>query len=46
MASVSTLVLGLANTREACQVAPQELCLFHSKYRPVADAREIRHTLR
>lgn len=44
MASVSMLVLGLANTGEACQVAMQELCLFHSKDCPVADAREIQHT--
>ena len=31
MASVNTLVLGPANTGEACQVALQELCLVCSK---------------
>lgn len=44
MAFVNTLVLGLANTRQTCQVALQKLCLFHSKAGPVADARDLQGT--
>lgn len=40
MASTSTLVLGFANTWEACQVARRECCLSCCKNGPVADAGE------
>lgn len=43
MASTSTLVRGLANTWEACQVAQRERRLSCCKDGPVADAREIQH---
>lgn len=44
MASTSTLVLGFANTWEACQVARREHRLSCCKNGPVADAGETQRT--
>lgn len=43
MTSMSTLVLGLANTWETCQVAQRERRLSGCKDGPVADAGETQH---